>query len=361
MNKEEDTNKNEIIIEQDQDPEQEYYEIKKVIVDKGQSPLRIDKFLANRMENVSRTRIYHASEAGLIMVNNEPVKVNYKVKPYDVITVMYYNKPANTEIIPEDIPLNIFYEDDELAIINKPPGIAMHPGISTFSGTLVNALAFHFRNLPSSGNENDRPGLVHRIDKFTSGLIVVAKTEQAMASLQKQFFYHTIDRVYWALVWGDVAQSEGTIVANVGRNPSDPKTMTVFPDGSQGKTAVTHYRVLERFNYVTLIECKLETGRTHQIRVHMKYLGHPLFSDETYGGAQILKGTTFSKYRQFIDNCFRILPRQALHAKTLGFVHPKTGAHMVFESELPEDFSTVIEKWRRYSKGSRMEEEIQED
>ncbi len=326
----------------------ETYEIQKIIVDKGQESLRIDKFLTNRLQNISRTRIYHAAKLGMVKVNDVPVEVNYKIKPLDVITIFYSRPPVNTELIPEDLPLNIVYEDDDVLLVNKAAGMTVHPGVATRSGTLVNALAFHYGNLPNIANGEGRPGLVHRIDKFTTGLLVIAKNERAMASLQKQFFYHTIQRKYWALVWGDFTEDEGTINANIGRNPSDPITMIAMQDETFGKTAITHFKVIERFHYVTLIECQLETGRTHQIRAHMRYAGHPLFNDETYGGSSVLKGTTFSKYKQFVENCFALCPRQALHAKSLGFKHPATGEDVYFESELPEDMRSVLEKWRKY-------------
>jgi 23S rRNA pseudouridine1911/1915/1917 synthase len=324
------------------------YEIHSILVDKGQETLRIDRFLAQRIANISRTRIYHAARAGLIKVNGKPVEANYKIKPLDQIKIFYTRPPVNNELIPEDIPLNIVYEDDDTLIVNKQAGLTVHPGISTPNGTLVNALAFRYNNLPNIANGEGRPGLVHRIDKFTSGLLVIAKTERAMASLQKQFFLHTIQRRYWALVWGDFKEDSGTIDVNIGRNPANPSTMIAMKDESFGKHAVTHYKVIERFHYVTLIECQLETGRTHQIRVHMKYIGHPLFNDETYGGNSVLKGTTFSKYKQFVENCFQICKRQALHARSLGFVHPATGKDVYFESELPDDMKQVIEKWRNY-------------
>ncbi len=326
----------------------EAYEIHKIIVDKGQETIRIDKFLAQKLANISRTRIYHAAKMGMVKVNDQPVEVNYKVKPLDVITVFYSRPPINTELIPEDLPLNIVYEDDDVLLVNKAAGMTVHPGVATRSGTLVNALAFKYANLPNIANGEGRPGLVHRIDKFTTGLLVIAKNEKAMASLQKQFFFHTIQRKYWALVWGDFTENEGTINANIGRNPSDPVTMIAMHDETFGKTAITHYRVIERFHYVTLIECQLETGRTHQIRAHMRFAGHPLFNDETYSGSSVLKGTTFSKYKQFVENCFSICTRQALHAKSLGFKHPATGEEVFFESELPDDMRLVIEKWRKY-------------
>ncbi len=342
-------NNNEEVEEMDENtPSPDAYEIHKIIVDKGQESIRIDKFLTSKLSNISRTRIYHAAKMGMVKVNELAVEVNYKVKPCDVITVFYSRPPINTELIPEDIPLQIEYEDDDVLLVNKAAGMTVHPGVATHNGTLVNALAFRYANLPNIANGEGRPGLVHRIDKYTTGLLVVAKNEKAMASLQKQFFYHTIQRKYWALVWGDFTENEGTINANIGRNPSDPVTMIAMEDETFGKTAITHYKVIERFHYVTLIECQLETGRTHQIRAHLRYAGHPLFNDETYGGSSVLKGTTFSKYKQFVDNCFAICSRQALHAKSLGFKHPGTGEDVYFESELPQDMKMVIEKWRKY-------------
>jgi len=326
----------------------ENYEIHRIIVDKGQETIRIDKFLSSKLQHVSRTRIYHAAKLGMIRVNETPVEVNYKIKPGDIISVFYSKPPANTELVPENIPLDIVYEDDDVLLINKTAGMTVHPGVATRSGTLVNALAYKYGDLPNIANGEGRPGLVHRIDKFTSGLIVIAKNEKAMASLQKQFFYHTIQRKYMALVWGDITENEGTIKANIGRNPSDPVTMIAMDDPEFGKSATTHYKVIERFHYVTLIECQLETGRTHQIRAHMRYAGHPLFNDEAYGGSSILKGTVFSKYKQFVENCFVVCPRQALHAKSLGFKHPSNGEEVYFESELPADMKNLIEKWRRY-------------
>jgi len=324
------------------------FEHYRLTVDAGQSLLRIDKFLANRIDNASRSRIQAAADAGNILVNNMPVKPNYKVKPNDEILIVMDYPRRELKIIPEDIPLTIEYEDDQLVVINKPPGLVVHPGHGNYSGTLVNALAYYFRNLPLFNSEDPRPGLVHRIDKDTSGLMVVAKTEEAKNKLALQFFEKTTERRYQALVWGNVKDDEGTVTGNIGRSLKNRQVFTVFPEGEYGKHAVTHYKVLKRIGYVTLIECRLETGRTHQIRVHMKYINHPLFNDSNYGGDQILRGTTFSKYRQFVMNCFKILPRQALHAKTLGFIHPTTGEKMVFDSTLPDDMSTVIEKWENY-------------
>ena len=321
---------------------------------KGQSPLRVDKFLMNLVENATRNKIQQAATAGNIYVNDVPVKSNYKVKAFDVVRVLLSHPPFENLILPENIPLDIVYEDEALIVINKPAGLVVHPGHGNYTGTLVNALAYHFENLPL--NSSERPGLVHRIDKDTSGLLVVAKTDQAMAFLAKQFEEKTSEREYVALVWGNIAEDEGTVTGDIARHAKDRMQMAVVPDG-EGKHAVTHYKVLERFGYVTLVSCKLETGRTHQIRAHMKHIGHPLFNDERYGGHLILKGTTFTKYKQFVENCFKALPRQALHAKTLGFVHPTTGEMMRFDTELPQDFKDCIEKWRGYSKSHHAEEE----
>jgi 23S rRNA pseudouridine1911/1915/1917 synthase len=328
---------------------QELFEHFRFEADKGQAPLRIDKFLGNKMEGTSRNRIQSAADAGSILVNGIPVKSNYKVKPLDVVSIVLPHPPRKLELIPEDIPINIVYEDDLLLVINKEPGMVVHPGHGNYTGTLVNALMHHLKDNPMFKTGEERPGLVHRIDKNTSGLLVVAKTEPAMTHLAMQFFNKTSKRTYNALVWGEPPEEAGTIKGNLGRNPKDRKKMTVFPDGDQGKPAVTHYRILERLGYVTLVECRLETGRTHQIRVHFQYIKHPLFNDNEYGGDQILRGTTFTKYKQFVNNCFSILPRQALHARSLGFVHPGTKKEMLFESELPTDMTEVIEKWRRYT------------
>jgi 23S rRNA pseudouridine1911/1915/1917 synthase len=331
--------------------QEELYEHHRIVVDKGQSLLRIDKFLMNRLENVSRNRVQNAAEAGSILVNTKPVKSSYKIKPGDVISIVLAHPPREVELFADNIPLDIVYEDHDLVLVNKSFGMVVHPAYGNYRNTLVNALAYHF-NPELEGKaiktDNIRPGLVHRIDKNTSGLIVIAKNETAMTHLAKQFFDRTIERKYVALVWGDFEEGTGTITGNIGRNLRDRKIMDVFPGGEHGKHAVTHYKVLERFNYVTLVECKLETGRTHQIRVHFKYIKHPLFNDNEYGGDKILKGTTFSKYKQFVQNCFELLPRQALHAKSLGFIHPQTGKKMFFESALPADMEQVIEKWRNY-------------
>jgi 23S rRNA pseudouridine1911/1915/1917 synthase len=344
------------------DDDQELYEHLRIEIDKGQDLLRIDKFLMNRVQNATRTKIQNAAEAGNIHVNGKPVKSNYRVKPHDVITIVLPNPPREIELIPENIPLDIVYEDDDLVVVNKKPGMVVHPAYGNYSGTLVNALVYHFQNLPASKamlNKDvsvQRPGLVHRIDKNTSGIIIIAKTEMAMTKLAKDFFDRNLDRKYVALVWGDVKENEGTITGNVGRSLKNRKVMDVFPNGDYGKHAITHYKVLERFGYVTLVECKLETGRTHQIRVHMKYLGHPLFNDAEYGGDKILKGTTFSKYKQFVENCFSICPRHALHAKTLGIKHPATGKQMFFDSEIPLDMQALIDKWRKYASNKELNE-----
>ncbi len=336
--------------------QEELYEHFNLVVDKGQGLLRIDKFLVNRMENASRNRIQTAADEGNILVNGKAVKSSYKVKPLDEISIVMPYPPRELEIIPEDIPIDILYEDDDVIIINKEAGLVVHPGFGNYTGTLVNALTFHLKDLPLFQNGDMRAGLVHRIDKNTSGILVIAKNERAHARLARQFFDHTISRVYNALVWGNLPQDEGTITGHIGRSLRDRLKMAVFEDGSNGKHAVTHYKVLERFGYVTLVECRLETGRTHQIRVHFEHIGHPLFNDERYGGDRILKGTTFSKYKQFIENCFEIMPRHALHARSLGFTHPSTGKEVYFESDPPQDMRTVLDKWRTYT-AARKEEE----
>ena len=337
------------------DLEDELYEHYRFDIPKGQLLLRIDKYLMNMIPNATRNKIQNAATAGDIYVNDLPVKSNYKVKPFDVVRIMLSHPPFENRVDPEDIPLDIVYEDDALLLVNKPPNFVVHPGHGNYTGTLVNALAFHFENLPM--NSSERPGLVHRIDKDTSGLLVIAKTEAAMTHLAKQFEAKTSEREYISMVWGNVVADEGTIEGNIARHVKDRMQMAVFADPEIGKPAVTHYKVLERFGYVTLVSCILETGRTHQIRVHMKHIGHPIFNDERYGGNLILKGTTFTKYKQFIDNCFKALPRQALHAKTLGFIHPTTGEMMRFDTELPQDFQDCIEKWRGYSKTNMVDEE----
>ena len=326
----------------------ELYEHFRVVVDKGQSQVRVDKYLFERLVNSSRNRIQKAADAGLIMANGKPVKSSYKVKPCDVLTVMMDRPRYDNDIIPEDIPLDIVYEDNDLMVVNKPAGLVVHPGCGNYHGTLVNAIAWHLKDNPKYDPNDPQVGLVHRIDKDTSGLLVVAKTPDAKTHLGLQFYNRTTKRKYNALVWGVVENNEGTIEGNIGRNPKDRMQMAVLSDPAQGKHAVTHYRVLERLGYVTLVECVLETGRTHQIRVHMKHIGHTLFNDERYGGNEILKGTHFSKYKQFVNNCFETCPRQALHAMTLGFVHPRTGEEMFFTSPLPEDMTNLIDKWRNY-------------
>lgn len=328
--------------------EQELFEHYRYVVDPGQSMVRMDKYLAARIEGVSRTRIQAAADAGNILVNDAASKSSYRVKPGDVIQILLPNPPREIELIPQDIPINILFEDDDVIVINKEAGMVVHPAYGNYSGTLMNALMYHFRDLPLFSTGEIRPGLVHRIDKNTSGLLVVAKNEYAHNRLARQFFNRTTGRRYTALVWGTPVPDEGTITGHVGRNIRDRKIMQVFPDGSQGKHAVTHYSIIERFDYVTLIECRLETGRTHQIRVHMAFAGHPLFNDEEYGGHRILKGTTFTKYQQFVRNCFEILPRQALHARSLAFDHPVSGKRLSFDSDLPADMTAVIEKWRAY-------------
>ncbi len=331
--------------------EDELYEHHRILAPKGQKPLRVDKFLMNFIENATRNKIQQAAKDGNVWVNGSIVKQNYKVKADDEVKVMFEHPPHEFLLVPEDIPIDIVYEDDDLLVVNKPAGMVVHPGHGNYSGTLINALIYHIDHLPT--NSNERPGLVHRIDKDTSGLLLVAKTEEAMTHLSKQFFDKTSEREYVALVWGNVEQDEGTIEGNIARHPKNRLQMHVFPEGEEGKEAVTHYKVIERLGYVTLVSCKLETGRTHQIRVHMKYIGHTLYNDERYGGEKILKGTTFTKYKQFVENAFKILPRQALHAKTLGFVHPRTKKMMRFDSELPNDMQQCIEKWQQYSKHSQ--------
>ena len=336
-------------LEEDLENNQELFEHFRFEVDPGQKLLRIDKYLVDRMQNASRNKIQEAADNGNILVNDKSVKRNYKVKPNDIITIVLSYPPREIEIIPEDIPLNIVFEDDAFLIVNKNPGMVVHPSYGHYSGTLVNALAHHLKDLPLFNSKDPRPGLVHRIDKDTSGILVIAKTEEAKTKLGLQFFNKTSDRKYRALVWGNLENEEGTITGHIGRNLKNRKVMDVFPDGEHGKHAVTHYRVLERLGYVNLVECVLETGRTHQIRAHFKHIGHPLFNDADYGGDQILKGTTFTKYKQFVQNCFKICPRQALHAKTLGFDHPTTGEYISFDSEIPDDMEKVIQKWRDYT------------
>lgn len=326
----------------------ELYEHHRIVADKGQGQLRIDKFLSNRLENVSRNKIQIAIRSGNVQVNGDAVKPNYRVKPGDVITILLPYPHYEYEIIPEDIPINILYEDDHLIVVNKEAGMVVHPGHGNYTGTLVNALCWHLRDVPLFQSGELRPGLAHRIDKDTSGILVIAKTDIALNRLAKQFFDHTTQRTYHAVVWGIFDPPEGSISGHIGRNIRDRLKMQVFPDGESGKPAVTHYRMLENLGHVSLIECRLETGRTHQIRVHMEYLRHPVFNDERYGGNQIIRGTVFSKYKQFVENCFKLIPRQALHAKSLAFRHPETGKEMVFDSELPADMQLLVEKWRKY-------------
>ncbi len=337
---------------EEQESSDELYERFVFNADKGQEPYRIDKFLMNRIEGATRNKLQQAINAGLVLVNGKEVKQNYKIKALDNIVIYSDLSPESTDVVPEDIPLNIVFEDDSIILINKPAGLVVHPGSGNYRGTLLNGIAWHLQQKNPSISDETLPrfGLVHRIDKNTSGLLVLAKTDKAMRHLAKQFYDHTVKRKYLALVWGDVKDEEGTIIAHVGRNLRYRKLFEAYPEGDHGKEAITHYKVVERFNYVTLVQCVLETGRTHQIRVHMKYLGHPLFNDDFYGGDKIVKGTIFSKYKQFVDNCFSICPRQALHAKTLGFAHPATEEEVFFETELPNDMARVIEKWRDYSK-----------
>lgn len=327
---------------------QDNYEHYRYDVDKGQNPIRIDKFIADRITNVSRTKIQDAATAGNILVNNNPVKSNYKVKPGDYISIVMEYPKREFEITPENIPLDIVYEDETLIIVNKKPQMVVHPGYGNYTGTLVNALAYYLRDIPMFQGSDFRPGLVHRIDKNTSGILVIAKTEEAKNKLAKQFFDHTVDRKYIALIWGVPKKPEATITGHIGRSPKDRKVMHVFPEGETGKHAITHYKIIESLGYVSLIECTLETGRTHQIRAHFKHIKHPLFNDATYGGDQILRGTVFTKYKQFVNNCFNILPRQALHAKSLGFNHPVSGQQLFFDSNLPDDMQQVVDKWRTY-------------
>ena len=335
--------------ELEDDETSQLYEHHRIVADKGQKLLRVDKFLLTQLSGTSRNRVQKAADAGFIMANGKPVKRSYKVKPDDVIQVMLDRPHYENKITPEDIPLDIVYEDGDLMVINKPAGMVVHPGFGNWNGTMLNAIAWHLKDMPQYDSNDPEIGLVHRIDKDTSGLLVVAKTAAAKTSLGLQFFNKTTKREYNALVWGNFTEDEGRIEGNIGRDPKDRMRMAVFPpDSETGKSAVTHYYILERFGFTTLVKCVLETGRTHQIRAHMKHIGHPLFCDERYGGDQVLKGTNSSKYRQFIDNCFKLCPRQVLHAKTLGFMHPRTGKEMMFNSELPEDIQSLLEKWRGY-------------
>ena len=333
----------------DKDIENDLFEHYQFIADKGQEPLRVDKYLINRVENATRNKIQNAAKEGSIYVNDKIVKSNYKVKPGDIVKVMFSHPPYENLLVGEKMDLDILFEDENLLVVNKPAGLVVHPGHGNYNGTLLNGLIYHFKNLPF--NSDGRPGLVHRIDKDTSGLLVIAKDEHSMTDLAKQFYLKTSKRKYLALVWGIVADEKGTVNANLARDPKNRLIMSVPKENeSFGKKAITHYRVIERFNYLTLLECELETGRTHQIRSHMKHIGHPIFSDSRYGGDKILKGTIFNKYKQFVSNCFDIMPRQALHAKSLGFIHPVTNKELYFESELPQDFQNCLKKWRNYSK-----------
>lgn len=333
-----------------EEEDESLFEHHRIVADAKQGLIRIDKFLMDRLPNVTRTKIQEGIHDGFVKVNEQAIKPSYKVHPHDVIIVAFPEPPRDTDVVPENIPLNIVFEDEFLLVVNKAPGMVVHPAYQNWNGTLVNALTYHFQNLPEMAGNDGRPGLVHRIDKDTSGLLVIAKTEVAMTSLAKQFFDHSIERTYQAIVWGVPNPEAGTINVNVGRSLKDRRVTTAFPEGDFGRTAITHYKMLNSYRYVSLVECKLETGRTHQIRAHMKFIGHPIFNDATYGGNEPLKGTVFSKYKQFVDNCFKIIPRQALHAKTLGFIHPGTNKFIQFDSELPADFKEVMDKWENYVK-----------
>ena len=349
-----------LIPAEDLQPEEELkdelYEHYRYTVDKGQDLTRIDKFLMDRIERVSRNKLQQAMHAGNVLVNEKPVKPNYKIKPFDEIVIVLSTPVKEFKLVAENIPLQVVYEDDTVVVINKKAGMVVHPGLGNYTGTLVNALMYHFKDIPQ-GKDPIRPGIAHRIDKFTSGLIIVAKTEFALAHLAKQFFDHTIERKYLALAWGDFEEESGTITGHIDRHERNRQKFAVYPDGDKGKHAITHYKVVERFGYTTLVECQLETGRTHQIRVHMAYVGHPLFADDTYGGDKIVKGTVFTKYKQFVENCFEICNRQALHAKVLGFTHPVTGERLRFESDLAPELEAVIEKWRQYYKFVKREDD----
>jgi 23S rRNA pseudouridine1911/1915/1917 synthase len=332
------------------DQDDELFEHYRIVADAGQALLRIDKFLMDRLPNVTRTKVQDGIHAGFVRVNDRLIKPNHKIHPGDIVTVAFPEPPRDTDVKPENIPLNIVFEDDDLLVVNKAAGMVVHPAFQNWSGTLINALAYHFENLPQMPGNDGRPGLVHRIDKDTSGLLVVAKSEVGMQSLARQFFDHSIGRTYQAIVWGVPNPPTGTIDANVGRSPKDRRVTVAFPEGEYGRNAITHFRLLRDLRYVSLVECILETGRTHQIRAHMKFKGHPLFNDAMYGGSDIVKGTVFTKYKQFVENCFKVIPRQALHAKTLAFVHPRTGQKMQFDSELPDDFRAALDKWENYVK-----------
>lgn len=348
---------NEELNDIEENEDDELFEHHKYIVDKGQMPLRLDKFLVMKSKNVARNKIQQSIEHGFILVNQKPEKANYKVKPFDEITLSLPTPPRDTEVLPEAMPLDIVYEDAYLLVLNKPAGLVVHPAHGNWTGTLLNGLVHHFQSLPA--NADGRPGLVHRIDKDTSGLLVVAKHDETLTKLAKQFFDHTIERTYLALVWGEPKEQKGTIHVNLGRSLKDRRVTEAIPDGSRGKEAITHYKVLQNYYYVSLVQCNLETGRTHQIRAHMKYLGHPLFNDEMYGGDKILRGTVFSKYKAFVENCFQLLPRQALHAKSLGFTHPMTGEWLQFECPLPTDFTQAMEKWASYHQYNKEQENIE--
>jgi 23S rRNA pseudouridine1911/1915/1917 synthase len=338
----------ELIGPADEEKEDDLYEHYRIVADPGQSLVRVDKFLMDRLPNTSRNKLQQAIEVGAVLVNDKPTKSSYKVKPNDVMTVVLAEPPRDNELLPEDLPLDIVYEDEDLLLVNKAPGMVVHPAYNNWAGTLVNALVYHFQHLPTHRNGEIRPGLVHRIDKDTSGLLVIAKTDLAMASLAQQFFAHTIERTYYALVWGVPKAPQGTVTAHIGRSLKDRKVMAAFPGGEHGKHAVTHYQLLEDLRYVSLLKCNLETGRTHQIRAHLKWLGHPLFNDGSYGGDKMLQGMATAKYKAFVENAFKLIPRQALHAKSLGFEHPRTKEWMQFDTELPDDFQAVLEKWRGY-------------
>ncbi|WKN41564.1 RluA family pseudouridine synthase [Tunicatimonas pelagia] len=332
----------------DTEESEELFEHHRLVASPNQELVRIDKYLITFLPNVTRSKVQAAIREGYVLVNEQSVKPNYKVRPDDEIVVSLPTPPRDTEVLPENIPLNIVFEDDYLLVVNKPAGMVVHPAYQNWSGTLVNALVYHFQQLPHMQGNEGRPGLIHRIDKDTSGLLVIAKTEPAMSGLAKQFFHHTIERTYLALVWGEPEEPQGTIDVHLGRSPKDRRVTVAFPKGDVGRNAITHYKVLQSLRYVSLLQCQLETGRTHQIRAHMKYLGHPLFNDALYGGSEIRKGTKFTKYKQFVENCFKLLPRQALHAKSLGFEHPVTKEQLFFDSELPEDFQAVLAKWEHY-------------